>query len=105
MSNPTSLHKPYKVGAAFTGYEITITTDNGVPTAGDASVYNVKLAPLSGVRANVNRFGPLEVMIKGRFTGTDKVNADCQVALWQWDRDSEQSGTQPTVSPSLEQPL
>lgn len=90
MSNPTSLHKPYLVGTAFTGYELTITADNGVPTAGDASVYNVRLAPLDGVRANVNRFGPEEVMIKGRFTGTAAATADCQVALWQWDADSEQ---------------
>jgi hypothetical protein len=90
MSNPTSLHKPYLVGTAFTGYELTITADNGVPTAGDGSVYNVRLAPLSGVRANVNRFGPKKVMIKGRFTGTAAATADCQVALWQWDADSEQ---------------
>ncbi len=90
MSNPTQLHKPYLVGTAFTGYKLTIAADNGVPTAADASVYNVKLAPLSGVRANVNRFGPLEVMIEGYFTGTAKATADCQVALWQWNDTTEQ---------------
>ena len=90
MSNPTSLHKPYAVVPASALFELTITDDNGVPTAATRSVYNVLLAPLSGVRANVNRFGPTEVMIKGRFTGTDAANANCQVALWQWDRDSGQ---------------
>lgn len=90
MSNPTSLHKPYLVGTAFTGYELTITADNGVPTEATASAYNVRTAPLDGVRANVNRFGPEEVMIEGYFTGTDKANADCQVAFWQWNDTTEQ---------------
>lgn len=88
--NPTALHKPYAVVPVSTLFEVTITADNGVPTAATRSVYNVLLSPLSGVRANVNRFGPREVMIKGRFTGTAAATADCQVALWQWDRDSSQ---------------
>ncbi len=90
MSNPTSLHKPYLVGTAFTGYELTITDDNDVPTAEDASVYNVQIAPLSGVRANVNRFGPEVVMVEGYFTGTAKATADCQVNLWMWNATTEQ---------------
>lgn len=90
MSNPTSKHKPYLVGTAFTGYELTITADNGIPTAATASDYNVKLRPLSGTRSEVNRFGPKKVMIKGVFTGTAAATADCQVALWQWDADTEQ---------------
>lgn len=90
MSNPTSLHKPYLVGTAFTGYELTITADNGVPTAKTLSDYNVRMSPLSGVRANVNRYGAKKVMIEGHFTGTDKVNADCQVQLWTWNAETEE---------------
>jgi hypothetical protein len=81
------MNKPY-TGTAATNYEVTITADNAVPTAvGDA---NVTFAPQSGVNVAVNRIGPREVMIKGRFTGTDAVNADCVVALWLWDKDAEQ---------------
>lgn len=90
MSNPTSLHKPYLVGTAFTGYELTITTDNGIPTAGTLSDYNVRMNPVSGTRANVNRFGPKKVMVEVYFTGTDKVNADCQIQLWTWNATTEQ---------------
>jgi hypothetical protein len=90
MSNPTSLHKPYLVGTAFTGYELTIAADNGAPTAQDASVYNVRLAPLDGVRSNVNRFGPLEVMIKATFTGAGAALADVTAIFWQWDATVEE---------------
>lgn len=109
MSNPTSLHKPYAVVPTSALFELTILADNGVPTAGDSSVHNVILNPQSGVRSNVNRFGPLEAMIKGRFTGSAAATADCQVALWQWDKDTSQwyatnsvsIGGETTVSGSL----
>lgn len=81
--------KPY-TGDSTSNYEVTITADNGVPTAGDSTVANVTFAPQSGVNVAVNRLGPREVMIKGRFTGTAAATADCQVALWQWDSDSSQ---------------
>lgn len=91
MTTPDSLHKPYRVKPfTSTVYELTITDDNSPPTAEDGSVYNVRIAPLSGVRANVNRFGPREVMIEGVFTGTDATNADCQVTFWQWNATTEQ---------------
>jgi hypothetical protein len=78
---------PY-TGTASSNYEVTITADNAVPTAvGDA---NVTFAPQTGVNAAVNRLGPREVMIKGRFTGTAAATADCVVALWLWDKDAEQ---------------
>lgn len=90
MSNPTSLHKPYLVGTAFTGYELTITSDNGVPTAATLSDYNVRMNPVSGTRANVNRFGAQEVMVEVVFTGTNKAAADCQIQLWTWNATTEQ---------------
>ncbi len=90
MSNPTALHKPYLVGSAFTGYELTIATDNGIPTAKTLSDYNVRMTPLSGTRATVNRYGAKKVMVEGHFTGTDKVNADCQVQLWTWNAETEE---------------
>ncbi len=90
MSNPTSLHKPYAVVPASDTFELSLSTNNGVPTAQDASVYNVLLAPLSGVRANVNRFGPLEVMIKAVFTGAGAAAADINAIFWQWDDDTSE---------------
>lgn len=81
--------KPY-TGTSATDYKVTITADNGVPTAGTSSVSNVTFAPQSGVNVAVNRRGPEKVMIKGTFTGTAAATADCQVALWQWDKDSEE---------------
>ena len=90
MSNPTSLHKPFAVVPASATYELTIAADNGAPTANDASVYNVLLAPVSGVRSNVNRFGPLEVMIKAVFTGAGAALADVTAIFWQWDVDTEE---------------
>ena len=90
MSNPTSLHKPFAVVPASATYELTIAADNGAPTANDASVYNVLLAPVSGVRSNVNRFGPLEVMIKAVFTGAGAALADVTAIFWQWDADTEE---------------
>lgn len=89
MTQATFTTLPY-TGTAATDYKVTITDDNGVPTAGDSSVSNVTFAPQSGVNVTVNRQGPTEVMIKGTFTGTDAANADCQVALWQWDAKSEE---------------
>jgi len=85
----TAKSKPC-TGTSATDYKVTITDDNGVPTAGDSTVANVTFAPQTGVNAQVNRQGPTEVMVKGTFTGTDAANADCQVALWQWDEDSEE---------------
>ncbi len=90
MSNPTSLHKPYLAGPAFTGYELTVTTDNGIPTAGTLSDYNIRMNPLSGTRAQVNRYGAKKVMVEVYFTGTDKVNADCQIQFWTWNAETEQ---------------
>jgi hypothetical protein len=90
MSNPTSLHKPFAVVPASALFELTIAADNGAPTAGDSSVANVTLAPISGLRANVNRFGPKEVMIKARFTGAGAALADVTAIFWQWDKDSSQ---------------
>ena len=91
MSNPTAAHKPYLVDPFTAGtFELTIAADNGVPTAKTASVYNVRLAPLSGVVANVNRFGPLKVMIKAHFTGAGAALADVTAIFWQWDADVEE---------------
>lgn len=88
-ANPTFLHKPY-TGTKATNYEEEIAADNGAPTAGDVSVATVNIAPLTGVNAQMNRFGPRSVAISARFSGAGAATADVTAIYWQWSAWSSQ---------------
>lgn len=74
--------------APFTGtsadYEQQITAANGVPTDGVSTDANVTFTSADGTTGAVRR-GPRELLIKGRFTGSDKANASWTLRYWFYD--------------------